>query len=319
MNWIKVQTNLRTSPKVIRVASSLEWTPVQSLGAIVTAWMLADEHATDSGLLEGLSFEDLDAMVSCPGLAEAMEKVGWLKESKKGVQFVKYEEHNGSTAKSRARDQKRKSVSRSRPKKSGQKTDATGTREEKNREKKNREEKKTNNNNKIMREKNINNNNIIKDEPKEVEVVVEEDSGDKEKTKAAEFVTKTAQKLAQAYDSKPEWIGTEAKRQAYVLQRQNNFTDEDVDLCVRFIKAHRAGKLGKNEPRIAQDAESALSGISKLIQRSAAYKTKLKPKRFPEEKKFKPLISKDPTPEELAQIKADLEKAKKEILNEVKT
>tara|TARA_R100001594_G_scaffold150567_1_gene212405 strand:- start:334 stop:1248 length:915 start_codon:yes stop_codon:yes gene_type:complete len=304
MNWIKVQTNLRTSPKVIRVASSLEWTPVQSLGAIVTAWMLADEHATDSGLLEGLSFEDLDAMVSCPGLAQAMEKVGWLKQSKKGVQFVDYEDHNGSTAKSRASAQRRQSRKRHAP--VTVKRDTGVTREEKNREEKN-----INNNN--------NNNNIIIDEPEEVEVVVEEEAGDKEKTKAAEFVNKTAQKLAQAYDSKPEWIGTESKRQAYVLQRQNNFTDEDVDLCVRFIKAHRAGKLGKNEPRIAQDAESALSGISKLIQRSAAFKTKLKPKRFPEEKKFKPLISKDPTPEELAQIKADLEKAKKEILNQVKT
>ncbi len=305
MNWIKVQTNLRTSPKLVRISSALKWTPVQSLGAIVTAWMLADEHATESGLLEGLTFFDLDAMVSCPGLSEAMAKVGWLKENSKGVQFVHYEEHNGSTAKSRARDQKRKSASRSCPKKNGQKTDTARTREEKN---KNREE------------KNINNtNNIIIERQEEVEVEVVEEAGDQEKIKAAEFVNKTAQKLAQAYDSKPEWIGDESKRQAYVLQRQNNFTEQDVDLCVRFIKAHRAGKLGENEPRIAQDAQSALSGISKLIQRSAAFKTKLKPKRFPEEKKFKPLISKDPTPEELAQIKIDLEKAKREILNQVKT
>ena len=45
-----------------------------------------------------------------------------------------YEKHNGSTAKSRARDQQRKQSSRSRPKKSGQKKDETRTREEKNRE-----------------------------------------------------------------------------------------------------------------------------------------------------------------------------------------
>ena len=302
MNWIKVQTNLRTSPKLMGVATALEWTPVQSLGAIVTAWMLADEHATDTGLLKGLSFSDLDSMVSCPGLAEAMASVGWLKETSKGIQFVKYEEHNGSTAKSRARDQKRKRVSRSRPKKSGQKEDSTGTREEKN---KKREEKNTNNNN-----------NIIIEEPREVVVV--EVEGDVEKKNAAEFVNQTAERFAEAYDSKPEWIRPEAKRQAYVLQRQNNFTNEDVDLCVSFIKAHRAGKFGKNEPRIAQDAQSALSGISKLMQRAAAYKSKLKPKRS-EARTYKPLVSKEPTPEELAQIKADLEKAKQEIQKQVKT
>jgi hypothetical protein len=301
MNWIKVQTNLRTSPKLVRISSALKWTPVQSLGAIVTAWMLADEHATETGLLEGLNFSDLDAMVLCPGLAESMAKVGWLKETPKGVQFVHYEEHNGSTAKSRARDQKRKSTSRSCPKKSGQKTDTAGTREEKNRE-----------------EKNINNtNNIIIDEPEEVEVV--EETGDQEKKKAADFINLMAKKLAQAYDSKPEWIFPEAKRKAYILQQQNKFTNEDVDLCVRFIKAHRAGKLGKNEPRIAQDAQSALEGISKLIQRSAALKSRLKPKRPPEARTYKPLISKEPTPEELTQIKIDLDKAKQEIQKQVRT
>ena len=118
MNWIKVQTNLRTSPKLVRIASGLKWTPVQALGAIVNSWMIADEHATESGLLEGLTFFDLDAMISCPGLSEAMANVGWLKETSKGVQFINYEEHNGSTAKSRAREQKRKQLSRKCPPKS---------------------------------------------------------------------------------------------------------------------------------------------------------------------------------------------------------
>ncbi len=136
-NWIKVRSNLRTSPKLVIVASHLSVTPITALGAICTAWMLADEHADEHGLLKQIGLKELDGMIGMEGLGEAMSKVGWLKESSTGVQFIDYEKHNGSTAKSRARDQQRKQSSRLRPKKTGQKKDNIGTREEKN---KNRED-----------------------------------------------------------------------------------------------------------------------------------------------------------------------------------
>ena len=267
MNWIKVQTNLRTSPKLVRISSALKWTPVQSLGAVVHLWMIADEHATESGLLEGLTFFDLDSMVACPGLAESMAGVGWLKETAKGVQFVNYEEHNGSTAKSRAREQKRKAASRKCPPKSGQKADTTRTREKKR-----------------IEEKNITTTQITKSETESGVGVV--DQVDLEKKELANFVNRTAQKLADAYDSKAEWISSEAKRIFYIEQKTMNFTDSDVDNAVYFIKRHRQGKVGKNEPRIAQDAQSALAGLGKLIQRAVAFKASNKPKKLPEEKTY---------------------------------
>jgi len=278
MNWIKVQTNLRTSPKLVRISSALNWTPVQSLGAVVTCWMLADEHATESGLLEGLTFSDLDAMISCPGISEAMAKVGWLKETTKGVQFVNYEEHNGSTAKSRAREQKRKQTSRKCPDKSGQKADTKRTREEKNRE-----------------EKIIHTTikKVSKPPPQvEEEVVVIDD----EKKKLADFVNRTADKLATAYDSKAEWISSEAKRTLFIEQKTMQFTDADVDAAVDYVIKHRQGKLGHNEPKIAQEAQTAMAGLGKLIQRGVAYKAKIKPKKRPTEKTYIP-----PEPEEISE------------------
>ena len=264
MNWIKVQTNLRTSPKLVRIASGLKWTPVQALGAIVNSWMIADEHATESGLLEGLTFFDLDAMISCPGLSEAMANVGWLKETSKGVQFVNYEEHNGSTAKSRAREQKRKQLSRKCPPKHGQKADTTRTREEKRREDK-------------ITNKQSNN---IKSKPavlgREEVLVLDQDD---EKKRLAQFVNRTAEKLAEAYDSRPEWISPETKRNFYIEQKTMRFSDADVDSAVSYIIKHRQGKLGQNEPKIAQEAQSAMASIGKLIQRGAAYKAKIKPKK----------------------------------------
>ena len=132
-NWIKVRSNLRTSPKVVIVASRLSVTPITALGAICTAWMLADEHADEHGLLRGIDLNALDGMIGIEGLGEAMAKVGWIEAAEDGVQFIDYEKHNGSTAKSRAREQQRKQASRSCPNKTGQKTDTTRTREEKNR------------------------------------------------------------------------------------------------------------------------------------------------------------------------------------------
>ena len=136
-NWIKVRSNLRTSPRVVIVASHLSATPITALGAICTAWMLADEHADEHGLLKGIDFNALDGMIGLDGLGEAMAKVGWLEATEDGVQFIDYEKHNGSTAKSRAKEQQRKQVSRSCPKKAGQKPDTTRTREDKSKEDKN--------------------------------------------------------------------------------------------------------------------------------------------------------------------------------------
>ena len=110
--WIKVRTELRHSPKMIMIASRMGVTNVTALGAIVHAWMVADGHADDEGFIEHLSFETLNSMIGIEKLAEAMAEVGWIKEVKDGLQFIDYKEHNGSTAKTRALNQKRQAKSR---------------------------------------------------------------------------------------------------------------------------------------------------------------------------------------------------------------
>lgn len=87
-------------------------TDVTALGAIVHAWMVADGHADDEGFIEHLSFETLNSMIGIEKLAEAMADVGWIKEVQGGLQFIDYKEHNGSTAKTRALNQKRQAKKR---------------------------------------------------------------------------------------------------------------------------------------------------------------------------------------------------------------
>ena len=112
MSWIKVNCSLRTSPKLLTLASRLSVTPVTVLGAVCHAWMFADEHADDSGLVPHFNFEAFDTLVGVPGLGDAMSSIGWLEDTGDGLQFVEYAEHNGSTAKTRANAQKRQSKKR---------------------------------------------------------------------------------------------------------------------------------------------------------------------------------------------------------------
>ena len=244
MNWIKVNSNLRTSPKLVTVASRLSVTPVTALGAICTAWMLADEHAGESGLLKHINLQTLDGMIGVDGLAEAMAFVGWLEETEDGVQFVDYQEHNGSTAKTRALAQRRQS--RKRHASVTVERDRGVTRIDKNR---------------------IDKNNHIQQETPAGDVGV---------------CVKICEEVAKAYGSPPSRISNEAKRSLWEDHKTQNFTEDDLTLCCRFIKKHRSGKFGNNAPRIAQSASKAVEGFSDLLARAEAHKETLAPlKRTP--------------------------------------
>lgn len=272
MNWIKVNSNLRTSPKLVTVASRLSVTPVTALGAICTAWMLADEHAGESGLLKHINLQTLDTMIGVDGLAEAMAFVGWLEETEDGVQFVDYQEHNGSTAKTRALAQKRQSRKRHAP--VTVERDNTVTRIDKNR---------------------IDKNNHIQQETPAGDVGV---------------CVKICEEVAKAYGSPPSRISNEAKRSLWENHKTQNFTEEDLTLCCRFIKKHRSGKFGNNAPRIAQSASKAVEGFSDLLARAEAHKETLEPlKRTP--------IPKDdrvePTDEEMTDYLNQIKEFKQKI------
>ena len=149
--WIKVRNELRHSPKLNAVAIRCSVSPLQALGAVVNAWMIADAHGESNGFIPFATFESLDAQIGQNGLCDAMEEVGWLKPVPKveyepalakarslqrsreldedevlmiarqwstgGVIFPEYLEHNGSTEKERCQTVKRNQKSRAKKKK----------------------------------------------------------------------------------------------------------------------------------------------------------------------------------------------------------
>lgn len=136
-DWIKMRVNLTTHPKVVRIMSKLSVTKCHVIGALHSAWSIADQHADEHGCIS-MPPEALDVMCETPGFAAALEQVGWLVIEGESMQFVDYKEHNGTTAKIRATDAKRKSEARAASKNSPRhvrkNSDKTQTREEKRRE-----------------------------------------------------------------------------------------------------------------------------------------------------------------------------------------
>ena len=110
-DWIKVRKCVLTHPRLVRIMSALDADKFRTLGGLVSAWCLLDEHSVD-GKLEGYTPESFDEMVGFPGIARAMEGAGWLAIYKGGLQAPDFEKHNGSTAKRRAQETVRKMSAR---------------------------------------------------------------------------------------------------------------------------------------------------------------------------------------------------------------
>lgn len=129
-DWIKMGKDLLTHPKVVRMSSALRADRLRTVGGLFAVWCLFDTHSAD-GQLSGYTPEALDELVGFPGIASAMEAVGWLSHDEEGVFLPRFEEHNGQSAKRRAQETERKREER---KTSAPDADKKRTREEKRRE-----------------------------------------------------------------------------------------------------------------------------------------------------------------------------------------
>jgi hypothetical protein len=99
--WIKMRKKLRKDGRVLQVARSCNVIRVTVLGALLDMWFFADEYADENGVVVGWSAADLDAEVGVVGFAESLP-LEWLMITPEGLQFPRYLEHNGTTAKNRA-------------------------------------------------------------------------------------------------------------------------------------------------------------------------------------------------------------------------
>lgn len=140
-DWIKMRLSLQTHPKVVRILSATKTDKFRVIGGLHAVWAVFDTHSVD-GKLDGYTPEALDHIIGWPGFSDALVAVGWLLvEGADALLLPEFDEHNGTSGKRRAEDQKRKRDSRKNPQivtdESGQIADKLRTREEKRREEEN--------------------------------------------------------------------------------------------------------------------------------------------------------------------------------------
>lgn len=132
-DWIKMRTDLATSPKVVRISSALRADRFRTVGALHAVWCLFDAHSLD-GKLEGYNLGTVDDLIGFTGFAEAMASVGWLVESAGSLELPRFDDHNGSSAKRRAMESDRKRKGRLSASDADVDADELRTREEERRE-----------------------------------------------------------------------------------------------------------------------------------------------------------------------------------------
>jgi hypothetical protein len=72
---------------------------------------LADAHANENGELAGYTCEDIDTHVGVPGFCASLPS-DWIDTTGEFVKLPQYQEHNGTTGKTRAQDSKRQKAHR---------------------------------------------------------------------------------------------------------------------------------------------------------------------------------------------------------------
>ncbi len=107
-DWIKMRSDLRRHPKVVRMASALNADRLRVIGGLHAVWSVFDEQ-TEDGLLGGYTLQAMDEEIGWPGFSAAMEAVEWLVvEPGEGLRAPEFSEHNGQSAKRSAQETKRK-------------------------------------------------------------------------------------------------------------------------------------------------------------------------------------------------------------------
>jgi len=111
-DWIKMRSNLRRHPKVVRLASALSADRLRVVGGLHAVWCLFDEHSED-GCLCGYTPSAIDEEIGWPGFCGQLMAIGWVEsDGFDGLSLPEFDTHNGASAKRRAQEADRKRAER---------------------------------------------------------------------------------------------------------------------------------------------------------------------------------------------------------------
>lgn len=114
--WIKLEKDLETDPRVLRMAKDLARLSACNasafpgvtlvVGALSRIWIYADSHARDDDSLD-LGCAELDEWLGIPGFCSIMPRDWLIEIDERAIELPGFHAHNGVEAKKRALTQKR--------------------------------------------------------------------------------------------------------------------------------------------------------------------------------------------------------------------
>jgi hypothetical protein len=111
-DWIKMRGNLWDDPRIAKMCDLTDQSEAAVVGGLYWLWAAADQHSED-GVMPGLSVSSINRKTGIKGFGEALLVIGWMADHPEGIRIVRFEEHNGSSAKRRCSDAQRKASVRS--------------------------------------------------------------------------------------------------------------------------------------------------------------------------------------------------------------
>lgn len=108
--WIIMKHDLQTSPEVWKIEQATGLDTFAVVGRLHHVWSWADNQ-TENGAIE-VPAAIVDRMTGTEGFAAAMVAAGWLEDHGDYIVFPSFGDHNGKTAKSRAKAFQRKQKAR---------------------------------------------------------------------------------------------------------------------------------------------------------------------------------------------------------------
>lgn len=105
-DWIKMRGNLWDDPRVSRLCDITNQSEATVIGGLYWLWAAADQH-TEDGIMLGLSLAAINRKSGIKRFGEALLEIGWVADHPEGVRIVRFEEHNGASAKRRCQTAKR--------------------------------------------------------------------------------------------------------------------------------------------------------------------------------------------------------------------
>ncbi|WP_146122161.1 hypothetical protein [Burkholderia multivorans] len=111
-DWIKMRTNLWDDPRVSNLCDLTGCSEAAVIGGLYWLWATADDHSAD-GEMHGLTLAAIARKTGVPNLGTALRDIGWIEEIDGGIRLIRFNEHNGTSAKKRAQTGKRVATHRS--------------------------------------------------------------------------------------------------------------------------------------------------------------------------------------------------------------